>query len=221
MDCIQNVTVLVNCLAFLSQTVFILSPPLFFSSCLILVRRLFPHGAKLIFDVIANWDCFQVHTLKLMVSLIIKYRIAFKPLMDFEIKDLGSFFCVCVCVCVERAREVLTWCSLQRMFYNNFTFNTATSPQLPWQPKKKILRYFRGSREVSHCFMLKDFIICRNLSIKKTWTMLITFSHRSKWHLQIIYFVQTIVQTKQLDIINDIEEAYILTTRIFFTFLCL
>lgn len=49
-----------------------------------------PFGVRLIFDVIANRDCFQVHILKL-ISLVIIYRVAFKPLIDFKLQDLVLF----------------------------------------------------------------------------------------------------------------------------------
>lgn len=49
-----------------------------------------PFGVRLIFDVIANRDCFQVHILKL-ISLVINYRVAFKPLIDFKLQDLVLF----------------------------------------------------------------------------------------------------------------------------------
>lgn len=77
-DCIQNVTVLVNCLAFLPQTLFIPNhphpwtppptPPPLCLVTLLFVSSLFPHGPKLIFDLKATRCLFYVHTFKLIVK---------------------------------------------------------------------------------------------------------------------------------------------------------
>lgn len=106
---------------------------LFVCFSMILVRRIFPHGAKLIFDVIANRDCFQVHILNLMISHIINYRIAFKPLIDFELKDLFLF-------------RKNTYSFSADVYCQDCCFTAVAavilylSPRLPWQleEKKKI-----------------------------------------------------------------------------------